>query len=100
MQDSHYLLRPETIESLFILYRITGDTKYKDYGWKIFEGVQSTAHQPNMHIHTQLRLRTRTHTHTQTLSLTHCLRLARLFVQLSKNMPRSVLVDMPQYTRC
>ena len=27
--DERYLLRPETIESLFILYRITGDQKYQ-----------------------------------------------------------------------
>lgn len=26
--DRHNLLRPETVESLFILYRITEDTKY------------------------------------------------------------------------
>lgn len=26
--DRHNLLRPETVESLFYLYRITGDSKY------------------------------------------------------------------------
>lgn len=26
--DRHNLLRPETVESLFVLYRITGDPKY------------------------------------------------------------------------
>lgn len=26
--DRHNLLRPETVESLFVLYRITGDSKY------------------------------------------------------------------------
>lgn len=26
--DRHNLLRPETVESLFVLYRITGDQKY------------------------------------------------------------------------
>eukprot|EP01132_Coremiostelium_polycephalum_P002399 gene2399-2966_t len=35
-----YLLRPETIESLFILYRVTGDTLYQDYGWEIFEALE------------------------------------------------------------
>lgn len=27
--DKRYLLRPETVESLFIMYRITGDQKYQ-----------------------------------------------------------------------
>jgi len=36
----HYLLRPETVESLFILYRVTGDKKYQDWGWKIFEALE------------------------------------------------------------
>lgn len=26
--------RPETVESLFLAFRLTGDTKYRDYGWK------------------------------------------------------------------
>ena len=34
--DTHNLLRPETVESLFYLYRLTGEKKYRDYGWKIF----------------------------------------------------------------
>ncbi|GFO45639.1 mannosyl-oligosaccharide 1,2-alpha-mannosidase [Plakobranchus ocellatus] len=34
--DSHNLLRPETVESLFYLYRFTGDQKYRDQGWQIF----------------------------------------------------------------
>ncbi|GFR89029.1 mannosyl-oligosaccharide 1,2-alpha-mannosidase [Elysia marginata] len=34
--DAHNLLRPETVESLFYLYRFTGDEKYRDQGWQIF----------------------------------------------------------------
>ena len=34
--DGHNLLRPETIESLFILYRITGKEQYRTWGWQIF----------------------------------------------------------------
>ncbi|XP_038623920.1 endoplasmic reticulum mannosyl-oligosaccharide 1,2-alpha-mannosidase isoform X2 [Tachyglossus aculeatus] len=33
--DRHNLLRPETVESLFYLYRLTGDKKYQDWGWEI-----------------------------------------------------------------
>ncbi|CAG8720078.1 6403_t:CDS:10, partial [Cetraspora pellucida] len=35
-----YLLRPETVESLFILYRITGDKKYQERGWKIWQAIE------------------------------------------------------------
>ncbi|CAG8521288.1 13146_t:CDS:10, partial [Gigaspora rosea] len=35
-----YKLRPETIESLFILYRVTGDRAYQDKGWKIWQAIE------------------------------------------------------------
>ncbi|OMO65674.1 Glycoside hydrolase, family 47 [Corchorus olitorius] len=38
--DRHNLLRPETVESLFVLYRITQDQKYRDWGWQIFESFE------------------------------------------------------------
>ncbi|KAJ1725939.1 hypothetical protein LPJ61_005532, partial [Coemansia biformis] len=38
--DSRYILRPETIESLFVLYRVTGDTKYQEWGWEIFQSIE------------------------------------------------------------
>ena len=33
--DRHNLLRPETVESLFYMWRITKDQQYRDWGWKI-----------------------------------------------------------------
>jgi mannosyl-oligosaccharide alpha-1,2-mannosidase len=38
--DGYYILRPETVESLFYLYRITGDTKYQEYAWDIFTHIE------------------------------------------------------------
>ncbi|CAG8636497.1 34744_t:CDS:10 [Gigaspora margarita] len=35
-----YKLRPETIESLFILYRVTGDRTYQDKGWQIWQAIE------------------------------------------------------------
>jgi mannosyl-oligosaccharide alpha-1,2-mannosidase len=35
--DAHNLLRPETVESLWYLYQITGDKMYQDWGWEIFQ---------------------------------------------------------------
>jgi len=31
------LQRPETVESLFYLYRLTGNRTYQDWGWAIFQ---------------------------------------------------------------
>ncbi|CAO3649055.1 unnamed protein product [Mucor hiemalis] len=39
-QDTGYDLRPETVESLFYFYRITGDKSYQDKAWKIFEAIE------------------------------------------------------------
>ncbi|XP_027186468.1 mannosyl-oligosaccharide 1,2-alpha-mannosidase MNS3 isoform X2 [Cicer arietinum] len=38
--DRHNLLRPETVESFFVLYRITEDLKYREWGWQIFEAFE------------------------------------------------------------
>jgi mannosyl-oligosaccharide alpha-1,2-mannosidase len=35
--DVHNLQRPETVESLFYLWRITRDPLYRHWGWKIFQ---------------------------------------------------------------
>uniref|UniRef100_A0A6A7FXZ2 alpha-1,2-Mannosidase n=2 Tax=Hirondellea gigas TaxID=1518452 RepID=A0A6A7FXZ2_9CRUS len=38
--DAHYLLRPETIESLWYMFQVTGNTTYQDWGWEIFQGIE------------------------------------------------------------
>jgi len=37
---NHNLLRPETVESLMILWRITREQKWRDAGWRIFQAFQ------------------------------------------------------------
>ena len=34
------ILRPETIESLYIAFQLTGDPIYREWGWQIFESFQ------------------------------------------------------------
>lgn len=41
IQDKRYILRPEAIESLFILYRITGDETLREEAWKMFEAIEN-----------------------------------------------------------
>jgi len=42
IDDPRYLLRPEAIESLFVLYRVAGDVELQDQAWRMFEAIQST----------------------------------------------------------
>jgi len=35
-RDAHNILRPETVESPFYLFRLTGDRMYQEWGWNIF----------------------------------------------------------------
>lgn len=39
IQSYQYLLRPEAIESVFIMFRLTGDNSWREKGWKMFEAV-------------------------------------------------------------
>jgi len=32
-----FLLRPETVETYFILWRLTHDKRYRDWGWEVVE---------------------------------------------------------------
>lgn len=36
-QEKYYILRPETFESYFIMWRLTHDQKYRDWGWEAIE---------------------------------------------------------------
>ncbi|KAG6909347.1 hypothetical protein DXG01_000947 [Tephrocybe rancida] len=42
-----YLLRPETVESLYILWRVTGDLKWRERGWKIFMAIEEETKTPS-----------------------------------------------------
>lgn len=42
-RDKHNLLRPETVESLFYLWRATHDPIYREWGWNIFKSFQKHA---------------------------------------------------------
>ncbi|KAJ7044147.1 glycoside hydrolase family 47 protein [Mycena alexandri] len=38
--DARYMLRPETVESLFLAYRLTGNEKYRTWAWDIFQAIE------------------------------------------------------------
>jgi len=41
IRDPRFLLRPEAIESLFVLYRVTGDVKLQDMAWEMFQSINN-----------------------------------------------------------
>lgn len=43
IRNSQYLLRPEAVESLFVLYRITGKREMQDLAWDMFQAVRAAA---------------------------------------------------------
>eukprot|EP00096_Caligus_rogercresseyi_P002186 TRINITY_DN1417_c0_g1_i7.p1 TRINITY_DN1417_c0_g1~~TRINITY_DN1417_c0_g1_i7.p1 ORF type:complete len:421 (+),score=118.63 TRINITY_DN1417_c0_g1_i7:214-1476(+) len=45
--DAHYLLRPETVESLWYMYYMTKDPIYQDWGWEIFQGIEKYTKYPH-----------------------------------------------------
>ncbi|CAM1504587.1 Fc.00g021780.m01.CDS01 [Cosmosporella sp. VM-42] len=40
-KDKHYFLRPEAIESIFILYRVTGKQEFRDIAWDMWLAIQN-----------------------------------------------------------
>lgn len=42
--DTRYILRPEAIESVFILYRTTGKRELLDSAWAMFEAIETYTH--------------------------------------------------------
>ncbi|KAG5914497.1 hypothetical protein E4U42_000447 [Claviceps africana] len=41
--SGYYILRPETVESLYYAYRLTGDKKYQDWAWRAFKKIRKLA---------------------------------------------------------
>jgi len=36
----YYILRPETVETFFILHHLTRDPVYREWGWEIFQAIE------------------------------------------------------------
>lgn len=45
-RDPRYILRPEAIESVFILYRVTGREEIRDIAWTMFQSIMSATETP------------------------------------------------------
>lgn len=45
-QEKYYILRPETFESYFIMWRLTHDQKYRDWGWDAVQALEKYCRTP------------------------------------------------------
>ncbi|KIM22542.1 glycoside hydrolase family 47 protein [Serendipita vermifera MAFF 305830] len=43
LRDERYLLRPEAIEAMYLLWKTTGNKRWRDRGWQMFEAVNKHA---------------------------------------------------------
>ncbi|KAI9892643.1 MAG: hypothetical protein M1814_001336 [Vezdaea aestivalis] len=41
IMDNRYILRPEAIESVWIMYRVTGNQYWREKGWEMFKSIQA-----------------------------------------------------------
>ncbi|KAI0825542.1 glycoside hydrolase [Irpex lacteus] len=47
IRSGKYLLRPETLESIYLMWKTTGDTVWRERGWRIFQALESEAKTPS-----------------------------------------------------
>ncbi|KAI0083757.1 seven-hairpin glycosidase [Irpex rosettiformis] len=47
IRSQKYLLRPETIESIFLMWKTTGDPVWRERGWRIFKALESETKTPS-----------------------------------------------------
>ncbi|KAI1098710.1 glycoside hydrolase family 47 protein [Jackrogersella minutella] len=40
-RDPRYLLRPEAVESVFLMYRMTGNSEYQEMAWRMFQAIRN-----------------------------------------------------------
>ena len=45
-RDPKYILRPEAIESVFLLYRITGREEFREAAWDMFQAIEKATRTP------------------------------------------------------
>lgn len=44
INDHKYILRPEAVESVFMMWRLTGDSSWQDKAWTMFSNIERHTH--------------------------------------------------------
>jgi mannosyl-oligosaccharide alpha-1,2-mannosidase len=47
MAADGYILRPESVESVYLMWKFTGLQKYRDYAWEMFKGINRSCFTEN-----------------------------------------------------
>ncbi|KAI9573957.1 glycoside hydrolase family 47 protein [Boletus coccyginus] len=47
IRNTGYYLRPEAVESFYVLWRTTGDAKWRHRGWSVFQAIERVAKTPS-----------------------------------------------------
>merc|ERR1712139_341588 len=42
-----YILRPEAVEGWFYMHEITGEQRYREWGWTVFQSMEKMLRVPN-----------------------------------------------------
>lgn len=42
--EKYYILRPEVVETYFVMWRMTGDQKYRDWAWDAAQAIEKYCH--------------------------------------------------------
>lgn len=45
--SSYYIQRPEAVESMFYMWRLTKEQKYRDWGWEVAQSIEKHCHVDN-----------------------------------------------------
>ncbi|KAH8682247.1 family 47 glycosyl hydrolase [Xylariales sp. PMI_506] len=45
-RDPRYLLRPEAVESVFLMYRMTGNEEFQEMAWRMFQSIVNATETP------------------------------------------------------
>ncbi|PVG03578.1 seven-hairpin glycosidase [Serendipita vermifera] len=46
IRDARYMLRPEAVEAMYLLWRTTGDPIWRERGWRMFEAINAHTRTP------------------------------------------------------
>ena len=87
--DMQNFLRPEAVESMFVLYQVTGDSRYQEWAWDIFQAFEKAAFIPSGGYSSVLDVRVHGHpTHKDRMESFYLSEtLKYLFLLFSDNTP-------------
>lgn len=82
VRDARYMLRPEAIESVFYMWRITGDHTWREAAWRMWEGIVKETE-------TEVAFASIEDVRTRASSKTDSMEVSQLFIILLAELPEA-----------